>query len=107
MVLTPQFSPFGSTAAIAAFMIGGVLAPLILEQVGVLSKTMIVSAKGLVFETSAFGGHETPTLIVGMIYVAALIGGTVVTGALMRRQQRSAHHQLHMQTWQLRQLVPR
>jgi hypothetical protein len=46
-------------------------------------------------------------LIVGMFYVAALIAGTVITGTTMRRQQRDAHRRLHMQAWQLRQLVPR
>ncbi|MEO8554320.1 MAG: hypothetical protein ABI678_30300, partial [Kofleriaceae bacterium] len=107
MVLTPQFSPFGSTPAIAAFMIAGVLAPLFLEAVDLLPRTMFFEPHGLAFRTDAFGGHETPTLIVGVIYVAALITGAVIAGAAMRRQTRTAHRRLHMQAWQLRQLVPR
>jgi len=107
MVLTPQFSPFGSTPAIAIFMVAAVLGPMLLEAVDVLPRTMFFEPHGLAFRTDAFGGHQTPTLIVGVIYVAALITGTVIAGAAMRRQQRTAHRRLHMQAWQLRQLVPR
>ncbi len=107
MVLTPQFSWLGSTPVVAGLMSAGVLVPLLLEQLGVMSRTMVVGAGGLSFETPAFGGHETPTLIVGVVYVVALIVGAVVAGSSMRRQQRAAHRRLHLQAWQLRQLVPR
>ena len=107
MVLTPQTSWLGSTWGIGISMTLGVLVPLVLEELGVLSQTMIVSPKGLSFETAAFGGSTTPTLIVGTVYIAALITGAVITGSSMRRQQREAHRRLHMQAWQLGQLVPR
>jgi eukaryotic-like serine/threonine-protein kinase len=107
MVLTPQTSWLGSTWGIGISMTLGVLVPLVLEELGVLSQTMIVSSKGLSFETPAFGGSTTPTLIVGTVYIAALITGAVITGSSMRRQQREAHRRLHMQAWQLGQLVPR
>jgi serine/threonine protein kinase len=107
MTLTPQTSWLGSSVGIAAAMITGVLVPMILEQLGWLSPTMILTSRGLSFETNAFGGAATPTLIVGMFYIAALISGTVITGTSMRRQQRDAHRRLHVQAWQLRQLVPR
>ncbi|MEO8843837.1 MAG: serine/threonine-protein kinase [Kofleriaceae bacterium] len=107
MVLTPQTSWLGSTWGIGISMTLGVLVPLVLEELGVLSQTMVVGPKGLSFETAAFGGSTTPTLIVGTVYVAALITGAVITGSTMRRQQREAHRRLHMQAWQLGQLVPR
>jgi hypothetical protein len=107
MTLTPQTSWLGSSVGIAAAMISGVLVPMILEQLGWLSPTMVLTPRGLSFETNAFGGAPTPTLIVGMFYIAALITGAVITGTSMRRQQRDAHRRLHMQAWQLRQLVPR
>jgi eukaryotic-like serine/threonine-protein kinase len=107
MVLTPQRSWLGSSWGIGLSMTIGVLLPLLLEQIGVLSQTMTVSTNGLSFKTAAFGGSTTPTLIVSVVYVAALITGAVITGSSMKRQQREAHRRLHMQAWQLGQLVPR
>jgi hypothetical protein len=107
MVLTPQRSKIGAVWVIAALMIAAVVVPLALEELGVLSPTMFITPRGLSFETVAFGGTTTPVLIVVTMYIVALIVGTVLTGSLMRRQQQRMHRQLHMQTWQLRQLVPR
>jgi hypothetical protein len=106
MVLTPQFSWLGSPLGIVVSMSLGVLAPLLFEQIGWMSPTMIVGKHGLAFETAAFAGHRIPTLIVAVVYVIALISGAVVAGTSMRRQQREAHRRLHLQAWQLRQLVP-
>jgi eukaryotic-like serine/threonine-protein kinase len=106
MVLTPQFSWLGSPIGIIVSMSLGVLAPLLFEQIGWMSPTMIVDKHGLAFETAAFAGHRIPTLIVAVVYVIALITGAVVAGTSMRRQQREAHRRLHLQAWQLRQLVP-
>ncbi|MEP6859294.1 MAG: serine/threonine-protein kinase [Deltaproteobacteria bacterium] len=107
MVLTPQFSWLGSPVGIVVSMSLGVLAPLLFEELGWMSNTMIVGTHGLTFETAAFAGHRIPTLIVAVVYVIALISGAVVAGSSMRRQQREAHRRLHLQAWQLRQLVPR
>ncbi len=107
MVLTPQRSRLGSVWSITVLMIAAVLVPLALEELGVLSPTMFVTSRGLSFETVAFGGTTTPVLIVAIVYVVALIVGTALTGSLMRGQQQRMHRRLHMQTWQLRQLVPR
>jgi serine/threonine-protein kinase len=106
MVLTPQFSWLGSPVGIVVSMSAGVLAPLLFEELGWMSHTMIVGKHGLSFETAAFAGHRVPTLIVAVVYVIALITGAVVAGSSMRRQQREAHRRLHLQAWQLRQLVP-
>jgi len=106
MTLTPQFSWLGSPLGIIGSMSLGVLVPLALEELGWISSTMIVGKHGLAFETAAFAGHRVPTLIVGVFYVIALITGAVIAGTSMRRQQREAHRRLHLQAWQLRQLVP-
>jgi serine/threonine-protein kinase len=107
MVLTPRFSKFGSTLVIAVLMIAAVLVPLVLEQVGVLDSTMTVDPRGVLFHSPGLAGSETPTLVVGVMYVIALIAGAAVAGEAMRRQTRGAHLRLHLQAWQLRQLVPR
>jgi len=106
MTLTPQFSWLGSPIGIIISMSVGVLAPLAFEELGWMSTTMTVGKHGLAFETAAFAGHRVPTLIVGVFYVIALITGAVIAGTSMRRQQREAHRRLHLQAWQLRQLVP-
>ncbi|MFT3694956.1 MAG: serine/threonine-protein kinase [Kofleriaceae bacterium] len=107
MCLTPQFSWLGSSWSIAIALISGTLIPLLCERLGWISRTMTIDPHGLTFETDAFGGGQLATLIVGTVYVAALITGAVIAGHSMRRQQRAAHRRLHMQAWQLRQLVPR
>ena len=106
MVMTPRFSRLGSSWIVGILMIGAVLAPLVLEQLGVLSRTMSVSSSGLLFSAPGLGRREGPTILVGIVYVITLIIGAVMAGEAMRTQTRAAHLRLHMQAWQLRQLVP-
>ncbi len=108
MVLTPKFSFLGSPITIALLMSLGVAGPLLLEQMGVLSATMSVSEAGVLFSAPALSGKlEGPTIMVGALYAVALVVGAVVAGYQMRARALEAAHHLHMQTWQLRQLVPR
>jgi hypothetical protein len=89
-------------------MIGAVSVPLILEQLGALSETMSVSSAGVLFHAPAISGEEASgTIFVGAAYAAALITGAVVAGFLMRQRTLQAQKHLHLQAWQLRQLVPR
>jgi serine/threonine-protein kinase len=107
MVFTPRFSWLGSGITVAASMVTAVLGPLILERVGVLSTTMSVSEAGVLFHAPAMAGRETPVLVVGGIYVVAMIVGAAAIAEIMRNRTRAAHRHLLMQAWQLRQLVPR
>ena len=106
MVLTPRFSRLESSLVVAVLMIGAVLAPLVLEQLGVLSTTMSVTDHGLLFSAPALAGREGPTILVSAVYVIALIAGAAIAGEAIRAQNRTAHLRLHLQAWQLRQLVP-
>jgi serine/threonine-protein kinase len=106
MVLIPQFSRARAIIVITVCMAAAVLTPLVLEQVGVLSRTMGVGPSGLLFNAPAIAGRPVPTLVVGFIYVIALIAGAAIAGGVMRAQTRDAHARLQMQAWQLRQLVP-
>jgi hypothetical protein len=92
---------------VATLMIVAVLGPLVLELVGALSRTMSVSSAGVLFHGPGLAGSQTTTIIVGVVYVIALIGGATIAGEAMRRQTRAAHLRVHLQAWQLRQLVPR
>jgi hypothetical protein len=108
MVLTPRFSFLGSPYTIAFLMIGGVIAPLLLEQMGALSVTMSVSPDGVLFAAPGLAGAlEGPTIMVGALYAIALITASILAGYQMRRRALDAQKHLHLQAWQLRQLVPR
>ncbi|HEX4452956.1 MAG TPA: serine/threonine-protein kinase [Kofleriaceae bacterium] len=106
MVLTPRYSKLGSSLVVAALMIAACLSPLLLEQLGVISRTVFVTPHGLLFDAPALGPREVPTMIVGAIYAIALIIGAALASDSLRVQNRSAHVRLHLQAWQLRQLVP-
>jgi len=105
MVLTPRFSWLGSVWSVAFFMIGAVVVPFVLEPLGVLSPTMGVDGVGLWLHPPAIGAHEGPAIVVGALYAAALIAVTCAAGHAMRVRTRAAHRHLHLQAWQLRQLV--
>ena len=108
MVLTPRYSILGSPITISILMIGAVTVPLLLEQLGVMSTTMSVSPAGVLFHAPAISGTEAgPTILVGALYAIALVTGAVVAAHLMRTRTLEAQKHLHMQAWQLRQLVPR
>jgi hypothetical protein len=108
MVLTPRFSFLGSPISIAILMAGGIAGPLLLEQMGVISRTMSVSEAGVLFSPPALSGQlEGPTILVGALFAVALVAGAAIAGYQMRARALDAARHLHMQTWQLRQLVPR
>jgi serine/threonine-protein kinase len=105
MVLTPRFSWLGSPWSVGAFMIGGVVVPLVLEPMGVLSHTMGVDGVGVWFHPPAIGAHETPFMVVAVLYAIALIAGACIAGYAVKSRTQAAHRHLHLQAWQLRQLV--
>jgi hypothetical protein len=107
LVLTPRFSVLGSAAGVGALMCAGVIAPLVLERAGVLSTTVVVGESGVLLQPPAISGHEGPVFVVAVFYIVALIGAACVMADMMRRRTRAAHEHLHLQAWQLRQLVPR
>jgi hypothetical protein len=108
MVLTPRFSVLGSPITIAVLMTSAVTMPLLLEQAGVLSHTMSVSLDGVLFSAPAFSGQlEGPTIMTGALYAIALVLASVIAGFQMRQRALEAQKHLHLQAWQLRQLVPR
>jgi len=106
MVLTPRFSRLGSAWTLGILMVSGVLGPLLLEQLGVLSSTMSITDRGALFHAPAIGTNEPATIAVYALYCGALVAGACIAAAAMRARQRSAHEKLLLQAWQLRQLVP-
>jgi serine/threonine-protein kinase len=107
MVLTPRLSVLGSAYSVAALFIGGAIGPLVLERIGALGPTMSIDAAGILLRAPAVGADEGPAVLVGMLYAIGLIIGATAMASAMRRRTRDAHRHLHLQAWQLRQLVPR
>jgi serine/threonine-protein kinase len=107
MVVTPRLSPLNTAAGTTALMIAGVLGPWLAELAGLASPTLAASGGALVVSAPAVRGDEAPIIAVGMIYSVGLIAGAVWVAEAMRTRIREAQRHLHLQAWQLRQLVPR
>jgi eukaryotic-like serine/threonine-protein kinase len=108
MVLTPRFSLLSAPLTIGVLMTGGVAVPLLLEQLGILSMTMSVTEAGVLFTAPAISGlRPGGTILVGALYAVSLVIAAAIAGYQMRARAVAAAHHLHMQAWQLRQLVPR
>jgi len=107
MVLTPRVSALGSAAVVGALYITAALVPLLLERLEVVERTISINGAGILLRAPAVAGDEGPSLLVATLYVAGLIIGTCWMAHAMRERTRAAHRHLHLQAWQLRQLVPR
>jgi serine/threonine-protein kinase len=107
MVLTPRLSVLGSAFAVGSLYIAAAVAPMLLELLGVVSQTISIDRAGILLRAPAVGGAEGPAILVGVLYTVGLIIGACAMAHAMRARTRAAHRHLHVQAWQLRQLVPR
>jgi len=53
------------------------------------------------------GEYPMASLVAGALFVFALLLAAVGISSNMRERERAAKRALHLQAWQLRQLVPR
>jgi eukaryotic-like serine/threonine-protein kinase len=107
MIITPRLSAIGSALAVGVLFIASAIGPMVLERLGVLSRTMFVDGAGILLRATAVGSAENPVIFVGTLYAIGLIIGSCGIAHAMRARARAAHRHLHLQAWQLRQLVPR
>jgi hypothetical protein len=107
MVLTPRLSVLGSAIAVGALYIAAAIAPMLLERIDAVSRTMSIDPAGIHLRAPAVSGAEGPAILVGVLYTIGLIVGACAMAHAMRARTRAAHRRLHVQAWQLRQLVPR
>jgi serine/threonine-protein kinase len=107
MILTPRLSAIGSAASVGALFLTAAMGPLVLERIGVISATLSVDSTGVLLRAPAVGSAEGPTVLVAALYATGLIIGSCAIARAMRARTREAHRRLHVQAWQLRQLMPR
>ena len=106
IMFTPTRSKLTSLAGMVALPWLAVIGPWLLERVDVVSKTTSVDAHGIHLDPLALAGGETATLTIAALYVLALIAAAAGMASRMRNRERAAKRHLHLQAWQLRQLVP-
>jgi serine/threonine-protein kinase len=106
IVLTPTWSRVTSVAGIIVLASASVLGPWLLEAFALLPITTHVDSTGVMLHPPAIVGDETSTFVVASLYVIGLIGGASWLASAIRARERAARERLHLQAWQLRQLVP-
>ena len=106
IVFTPTRSRITSALGMTVLPCLAVLGPWLLERTGTLAVTTTVDAHGILLRAAGTAGDETRTLVVGALYVIALLASAALMAHGMRARERAAKRHLHLQAWQLRQLVP-
>ena len=105
IMFTPTRSRLTSMAGMVGLPALAVLGPFLLERFGVLPLTTTVDHRGILLDAVAVAGNETATLTVAALYVLGLIAAAAGMARGMRSRERAAKKILHLQAWQLRQLV--
>jgi len=91
---------------ILAFVVVGLVVPMVLEQLGVIARSYEFSAGGVRVIPHMVELRPTPTLItLSLMSVATAIAMTAYLSTV-RETLRKAQEQLHLHSWNLRQLVP-
>jgi tRNA A-37 threonylcarbamoyl transferase component Bud32 len=106
-LFTPTRSRITTFAGMAVLSSLAVLGPWLAERAGLLSVTTTIDSRGILLHAAAVSGDENRTLAVAALYVVATICAAAGMANGMRVRERAAKRHLHLQAWQLRQLVPR
>jgi serine/threonine-protein kinase len=106
MVYTPTTSWLAGPRGMVAVTGLAILGPWLLERAGWLSVTTTVDARGILMRAAGTAGAEGPTLAVAVVYTISLLAAAAVMANAIRARQRATKRHLHLQAWQLRQLVP-
>lgn len=88
-------------------MLVAVLVPLVGELLGWLPSTFTITSDGVLLHTPALRGSATSLIAIMLVYVSFTIVFAGTMGYVTGRSERVARRQLHLQAWQLRQLVSR
>jgi eukaryotic-like serine/threonine-protein kinase len=105
VVFSPSYTRRLWVGVVVALMVGAVLVPWLAEQVGIVSATTAVG-DGLALTGPALHVGATAQLLVLVGIVVALVAAAGWIAHAMRKTEYAMRHQLYVQAWQLRQLVP-
>jgi eukaryotic-like serine/threonine-protein kinase len=104
-VFSPSYrGPLGASL-LAGMLALAILIPWFGELSGLLSQTMYFTDTQVVLEPPVVGASPATRYILLVFYVVAIIAAAASMAYQNRRAERDARDHLHMQTWQLRQLV--
>ncbi len=106
VILGPVYARLAAALAIAGVLAVAVFVPWLLEAAGLLSTTVTMTADQIVLTPLALQLATTAKVVAIAFYVVALISAAAGMAHENRKADRVIRHRLHMQAWQLRQLVP-
>jgi serine/threonine-protein kinase len=89
-----------------AVMVLAVLVPWGLEVAGVLPVSFVITPTTMVMYSPGLGQDDAISVYVLAIYAIALVSAAVLMATAVRRADADVRKSLHLQAWQLRQLVP-
>ena len=107
LVHSPTYRSAAAVWGFAIAMVSAVLVPLLLERIGVISTTMEMATAYVSFHSPDVQLSATQGLIGLIGYATLMIGAAAFIGSSLWKTQRSLRHSLHLQAWQLGQLVQR
>jgi len=106
VVNSPRYSRARIVVLVILAMLVAIAAPWIGEATGLLSRTFEITDTGPVFHhTHLLGGAAARTTGI-VIYVVGVIAAGAAISYFVRSAERDTRRLLHLQTWQLKQLVP-
>jgi len=105
LVFSPTYRGPKAAAMIGVVLILAVLIPWFAELGGLLSPTSHFIETGLVLEAPMFGKSPITRHAMLVIYVIAVVAAATGMAFQNRKAERIVRERLHMQAWQLRQLV--
>ena len=97
---------FGRISIVAAILAMGIAVPWVLELAGVLSPTYAFEGGALVLSSPVVAFRSAPIQVACASLLVALLAVVGILSRTIASRQRDAAHQLELQAWHLRQILP-
>jgi hypothetical protein len=93
--------------ALWASLAAAVLVPWLAELAGVVSQTTFITERGIALHMSAEHLDAELITVALALYTLVILAVATALSRALARNRAALQHSLHVQAWQLRQLVPR
>ena len=102
----PTYARPRRAIAVVAFIIAAMLAPFIAELAGLISRSIMIVHDAVVIIPPAV--HQVPRVIetTFVLWTSSMVAVAAAMAWLNARRERAHRHELRVQSWRLRQLVP-